>query len=45
MQEHGGKISVDSEVGVGTVFTLDFPPPAAHTGSTATTEQRNAIHA
>ncbi|MBB5057667.1 PAS domain S-box-containing protein [Granulicella aggregans] len=29
MQEHGGKISVDSEVGVGTTFTLDFPAPAA----------------
>jgi PAS domain S-box-containing protein len=29
MQEHGGKISVDSEVGVGTTFTLDFPAPIA----------------
>ena len=29
MQEHGGKIAVESEVGVGTVFTLDFPAPAA----------------
>ena len=28
MQEHGGKIAVESEVGVGTVFTLDFPAPA-----------------
>jgi len=45
MQEHGGKIAVDSEVGVGTVFTLDFPAPATGTGSTAATEQRNAIHA
>ena len=31
MQEHGGKISVESEVGVGTVFTLDFPAPASVT--------------
>jgi len=29
MQEHGGKISVESEVGVGTVFTLDFPAPVS----------------
>jgi PAS domain S-box-containing protein len=29
MQEHGGKIAVESEVGVGTVFTLDFPAPAS----------------
>jgi PAS domain S-box-containing protein len=29
MQEHGGKITVDSEVGVGTVFTLDFPAPVS----------------
>jgi signal transduction histidine kinase len=29
MQEHGGKISVDSEVGTGTTFTLDFPAPAS----------------
>ena len=27
MQEHSGKIAVESEVGVGTVFTLDFPAP------------------
>ena len=46
MQEHGGKISVESEVGVGTIFTLDFPAPTAHTSNTAVTEQqRNAIHA
>ena len=29
MQEHGGKISVDSEVGIGTTFTLDFPSTAS----------------
>jgi PAS domain S-box-containing protein len=46
MQEHGGKIAVESEVGVGTVFTLDFPAPATHTSGTAVPEQqRNAIHA
>jgi signal transduction histidine kinase len=46
MQEHGGKIAVESEVGVGTIFTLDFPAPAANTGNTSVTEQqRNAIHA
>ncbi len=33
MQEHGGKISVESEVGVGTVFTLDFPAPSSSTPS------------
>jgi PAS domain S-box-containing protein len=44
MQEHGGKIAVESEVGVGTVFTLDFPAP--QTGNTALNEpQRTAIHA
>jgi PAS domain S-box-containing protein len=29
MQEHGGKIHVESEVGIGTVFTLDFPVAAS----------------
>ena len=35
MQEHGGKISVDSEVGIGTVFTLDFPAPASPVPATS----------
>ena len=35
MQEHGGKIGVDSEVGVGTVFTLDFPAPVATVAASA----------
>ena len=42
MQEHGGKIAVESEVGVGTTFTLDFPAPATQT--VAPEQQRNAIH-
>ena len=29
MQEHGGKLHVESEVGVGTTFRLEFPPAAA----------------
>jgi PAS domain S-box-containing protein len=37
MQEHGGKISVESEVGVGTVFTLDFPAPVTQVGNTSQT--------
>ena len=46
MQEHGGKISVESEVGVGTMFTLDFPAPASHSGNlTVAEQQRNTIHA
>jgi PAS domain S-box-containing protein len=46
MQEHGGKIAVESEVGVGTVFTLDFPAPATQAGNpVAAEQQRNTIHA
>jgi PAS domain S-box-containing protein len=47
MQEHGGKIQVESEVGVGTVFVLDFPAPDSSGPSDAVVdvEQRNAIHA
>ncbi len=35
LQEHGGKIQVDSEVGVGTTFRLEFPAVAvaAHIGA------------
>ena len=39
MQEHGGKISVDSEVGTGTTFTLDFPTPASTPPSTSNQPQ------
>ena len=34
MKEHGGEVHVDSEVGVGTCFTLSFPVPST---------ERNAI--
>jgi PAS domain S-box-containing protein len=30
MQEHGGKMQVQSEVGAGTIFRLDFPLAAVH---------------
>jgi two-component system NtrC family sensor kinase len=43
MQEHGGKISVDSEVGTGTTFTLDFPAPASTTPSTPSQPQVAAV--
>ena len=39
MQEHGGKITVESEVGVGTVFTLDFPAPVSAPVATSTQPQ------
>jgi two-component system NtrC family sensor kinase len=53
IQEHAGKIHVESEVGVGTVFVLDLPAVAASTSalpSPATaasevSEQRKPIHA
>jgi PAS domain S-box-containing protein len=33
MQEHGGKMQVESEVGVGTTFRLEFPAAAADSAS------------
>jgi signal transduction histidine kinase len=42
MQEHGGKISVDSEVGVGTTFILDFPAPAPTSATMASTQPQVA---
>ena len=36
MQEHGGKMHVQSEVGVGTTFRLEFPLAAVY-GATRTT--------
>jgi PAS domain S-box-containing protein len=36
MQEHGGKLHVESEVGAGTTFRLEFPPAAVHGASRAT---------
>ncbi len=53
IQEHSGKIHVESEVGVGTVFVLDFPAAAASPSSlpqstsplSEASEQRKPIHA
>jgi signal transduction histidine kinase len=33
LQEHGGRIRVESEVGQGSRFTLEFPATTPHTGS------------
>jgi len=52
IQEHAGKIHVESEVGVGTAFQLEFPASGprplngspAHPGETAETD-RKTIHA
>jgi PAS domain S-box-containing protein len=52
IQEHAGKIHVESEVGVGTAFQLEFPAsgpraltsPAAHSADTQETD-RKTIHA
>jgi two-component system NtrC family sensor kinase len=45
MQEHGGKMQVESEVGVGTTFRLEFPAdcgyPARTGGHAASGEYRN----
>jgi two-component system NtrC family sensor kinase len=35
MQEHSGKMQVESEVGVGTIFRLEFPATAAKGGAEA----------
>ena len=43
MQEHAGKILVESEVGVGTTFRLEFPATAA--GPTSPQSTKDAIHA
>jgi two-component system NtrC family sensor kinase len=53
MQEHAGKIHVESEVGVGTVFILDFPAtigsavalPQSASPIPEASQQRKPIHA
>ena len=46
MQEHGGKINVESSIGIGTTFELEFPPDAAATiPSMPDSSERNTIHA
>jgi two-component system NtrC family sensor kinase len=56
MQEHAGKIHVESETGVGTAFQLEFPssgtrpiaaadiPSAASAGVTGSSAERKSIH-
>ncbi|MDE1175373.1 MAG: ATP-binding protein [Edaphobacter sp.] len=47
MQEHAGKIYVESEVGVGTAFQLEFPAAANRPAITSTPQEidRKTIHA
>ncbi len=47
MQEHGGKIRVESSVGIGTTFELDFPAvsSAATATADASSSERSPIHA
>jgi len=47
MQEHAGKINVESEVGVGTAFQLEFPASASRPAVTPAPAQadRKTIHA
>ncbi|WP_260705241.1 ATP-binding protein [Edaphobacter flagellatus] len=47
IQEHAGKIHVESEVGVGTAFQLEFPASASRpvTTSVPTEPDRKTIHA
>ncbi len=52
MQEHGGKIHVESEMGIGTTFLLDFPAmngrPGLYPGTRSDSTrhgEREEIHA
>jgi two-component system NtrC family sensor kinase len=42
MQEHGGKMLVESEVGVGTTFRLEFPAAAVRSGGGGRAESEDA---
>ncbi len=48
MQEHGGKMHVESKVGEGTTFRLDFPPPAvpgaSRPGDAAAQDAGSVVH-
>ncbi len=45
MQEHGGKICVESTLGVGTTFELDFPIHATTSAPAETLRDRSPTHA
>ena len=47
IQEHAGKIHVESEIGVGTAFQLEFPAAASRPATTSATMEtdRKTIHA
>jgi signal transduction histidine kinase len=47
MQEHAGKIHVESEPGVGTAFQLEFPASGARTATISDAQEfeRKTIHA
>lgn len=45
VQEHGGKIYVESEMGIGTTFLLDFPAMTERSGTYPGTRPESARHA
>ena len=47
MQEHAGKIHVESQLGVGTTFQLEFPASGTRPATTADAQEfeRKTIHA